>query len=310
MTKVSWCAEVKEYLCERTSNDAGLTRSGKDKRISRCCIEAFLSGALLFSKKYSLADRTLTVDSAPFSELLTYIFINNMHFVTSVTQKTYRSRELFEVRVEGREAEKFFSRFAESFDLSDLITCEECAQYFLRGVFLACGTVTSPDISYHAEFIAPSEELAGALYSYFLVEGREARLIKRRNNHVVYIKGSERLSDLFTEIGATPYAFDVIEKSIEKETRNNINRSCNCENANTKRTVSAFLEFKMAVEKIKGRGEWNSLSKELREAAELRLAYPDASLSELCLYSEAGTISRSGLNHRLKKIIEIAKEND
>ncbi len=304
--KASYSSEVKEYLCERTAVDTGFSKIGKDKKISKCCIEAFLSGALLFSKKYVSDRASLVVESAPFSELLTYLFINVMHFSASVGQKLYRGRELYEVTLDG--AEEFFSRLKASTDLSDFMSCDDCAFYFLRGVFLSCGTVTDPDVSYHVEFITPSEEHANSLFSFLLVEGKEARIIKRRSNHIVYIKGSERISDFFTEIGAGKYALDVIEKSIEKETRNNINRSCNCENANTKKTVSAVIEFRMAVEKIKEAGLWNTLGDQLHKAAELRLAYPEASLSELCLLNETGTLSRSGLNHRLKKIIEIAKD--
>ena len=179
---------------------------------------------------------------------------------------------------------------------------------FFRGIFLACGTVTDPDISYHVEFITPGESEAQALFSFLLVEGKEARLIERRSNFVVYIKGSERISDLFAEMGAGKYSLDIIEKSIEKEIKNNLNRSCNCENANIRKTVSASVEFKMAVEKIKECGMWNTLTEDLRQVAELRLAHPEASLSELCLLDEKTGLSRSGLNHRLKKIISIAKE--
>jgi len=308
--KSTYSAEVKEYLCERTSLDAGFSKGGRDKKLSKCCAEAFLSGALLFSKKHKLSNNVLTVDSAPFSELLTYLFMNVMHFETEVEEKKYRAKTYFEVTLRGKGVDKFLSRLESHADLSDFVTCPTCTELFLRGIFLACGTVTDPDISYHVEFITPGESYAEALFSFLLVEGKEARLIKRRSDYVVYIKGSERISDLFTEIGAGRFALDVIEKSIEKEIKNNLNRSCNCENANVRKTVSAFVELKLAVEKIKESGMWNTLSEELRYAAELRLEYPDASLSELCLLDENTNLSRSGLNHRLKKIISIAKELD
>ena len=308
MTKLSYSAEAKDYLCEKTSVDAGFSKGGKDKKINRCCVEAFLSGALLFSKKHLFSNNILTVDSAPFSELLTYLFVSVMHFDTEVSEKKSRNKTLFEVRLDGEGTEEFISKLSPPFDLSDFIVCPACTEYFLRGIFLSCGTVTDPDISYHLEFITPGEEYADALFSFLLVEGVEARLIERRGTFVVYIKGSERISDFFTEIGAGRFALDVIEKSIEKEIKNNINRSCNCENANTKKTVSAFVEFRMAAEKIKQKGMWNTLPEALRYAAELRLAHPDASLSELCLLDEKGQLSRSGLNHRLKKIMSIAKE--
>ena len=305
--KSSYSSEVKNYLCERTCIEAGLAKGGKDKKIPKCCAEAFVYGALLFSKKHMISD-VLTVDSEPFSELLTYIFMQYMHFSPVVEQRLYRGKERYDVKLEGKGVREFFDRFSAAEDLSDFISCNECTAYFLRGAFIACGTVTDPDKSYHLEFITPGEKIAEALFSLLLVEGKEARLIKRRNNHIVYIKGSERISDFFTEIGAGRFALDVIEKSIEKEIKNNLNRNCNCENSNTRKTVAAFVEFNLAVEKIKDRGMWNTLPEELRRVAELRLKYPDASLSELCLLDEEVTLSRSGLNHRLKKITEIAKD--
>jgi DNA-binding protein WhiA len=305
--KNSYSSEVKKYLCERTCIEVGFAKGGKDKKMSKCCAEAFASGALLFSKKHRVGD-VLTVDSEPFSELLTYIFMQYMHFSPKVEQKLYRGKERYDVTLEGKGSGEFFSRFAEVADLSDFISCPECTAYFLRGAFIACGTVTDPNKSYHLEFITSGEKIASSLFSLLLVEGKEARLIKRGNNHIVYLKGSERLSDFFTEIGAGRFALDIIEKSIEKEIKNNLNRSCNCENSNTRKTVEAFVEFNLAVEKIKDRGVWNTLPEELRRVAELRLKYPDASLSELCLLDDEVTLSRSGLNHRLKKITEIAKD--
>ncbi len=308
MTKTTYSSEVKKYLCERTAQETGFAKSLGVKRINKCCSKAFLAGALIFSKRVDQKMHTLTVDSGDFSELLVYLFIHTLRSEPVVNTRVAGKRTLYDISLDTDGIREITDAFNLSRDLSDFVKCPVCSQYFLRGVFLACGTVTDPKISYHAEFIAPNLRLAEALFSFMLVENKEARLIERRGAFVVYIKGRERISDLFFELGAQPYALDVIEKSIEKEMKSALNRSCNCENANTRKTVSASVDTRAAIEKIRESGAWSNLSDELKVTAELRLEHPDASLSELCLLHEGVSISRSGLNHRLKKICEIAKE--
>ena len=304
MTKVSYSARVKKYLTERSAQEMGFVKAGREKKISRCCAKAFLSGAVLFSKKVRDKYSTISVETSDFSELITYLFIHVLKYEPRVELKSTRGRDVFEIGLD----EEMRDRFASFSDLSEYISCPSCFSYFLRGAFIAAGTVTDPKISYHAEFVVGNEELAKSLFSLLLVENKDARLIERGSNFVVYIKGNERISDLFAEIGAQPYALDVIEKSVEKEMKNSLNRRCNCENANMGKTVSASVDTRAAIEKIKSHGAWNTLSGELRAAAELRIKYPDASLSELCALAEGESISRSGLNHRLRKICNIAKE--
>ena len=110
-----------------------------------------------------------------------------------------------------------------------------------------------------------------------------------------------------TLIGAERVSLDIIEKSIEKDKMNALNRACNCENANTKKTVSASVDVRFAIKKLRESGKFNSLPDELKKTAELRERYPDESLSSLVLLYEGG-ISRSGLNHRMKKLVELSKE--
>ena len=304
MTKVSYSAKVKGYLTERSAQETGFVKSGHEKKISKCCAKAFLSGAVLFSKKARDKYSTLRVETSDFSELLTYLFIHVLKYEPRVELKNVRGRDVFEIGLD-KEIRQMFASFS---DLSEYIVCPNCFSYFLRGAFIASGTVTDPKSSYHAEFVVSDEELAKSLFSLLLVENKEARFIKRGANFVVYIKGNERISDLFAEMGAQPYALDVIEKSVEKEMINTLNRRCNCENANMGKTVSASVDTRVAIEKIKESGAWNTLSEELKAAAQLRLKYPDASLSQLCALAEGESISRSGLNHRLRKICNIAKE--
>ncbi len=310
MLKTSYSARIKEYLCERTCTETGFTKGGKDRKINKCCAEAFLCGSLLFSKKCFFEKNVLKLASDNFSELLIYILIQFIRIEPQAKNISIRDKEFFEIRLPEEYTKIYLNSAEKELDLSDLFHCAECSKYFLRGVFLSCGTVTDPQKSYHAEFLISDEKLAEALFSLLLVEGKDVGFTKRRNIYVIYIKGSERISDFFYEIGAGKYSLDIIEKSIEKEIKNNLNRSCNCENSNTRKTVSAFVEFKVAADKIKSKNAWNTLSEELREAAELRLRYPDASLTQLCLLYDKGNLSRSALNRRLRKITEIAKELD
>jgi DNA-binding protein WhiA len=304
LNKASYSAEVKEYLCHRISAQTSFDKGARDKKINKCCEKAFVSAVLLFTKKLSENTSVLKVETDFFSDLLTYLLIHTMNFVPEVREKGRG----FEIVLSDERSAAFVKKLESAEDLSDFIKCRECMEYFLKGAFLACGTVADPSTSYHLEFVLSSEKKAKALFSLLLVEDMDARLISRRNNFVVYIKGSERVSSFFARIGAQKYALDIIDKSIEKEIKNNVNRSCNCENANTQKTVKAYVELKNATDKIKEKGLWDTLSEDLREVATLRLDHPDASLSELCLLYENGTLSRSGINHRLRKIVETAKE--
>ena len=176
---------------------------------------------------------------------------------------------------------------------------------FLRGVFISCGSVTDPNKEYHLELVLPDRLRAEQLLSFITEHGMPIKSTTRRNNLVLYAKESELIEDFLTYIGAGMHSLEIMQVKIEKDLRNRVNRSVNCDSANLDKTVAAADKSVRDIELIfavKG-ADW--LSPVLRETAELRLENRESSLSELCLMFEK-PISRSGLNHRLKKLSAIA----
>lgn len=178
---------------------------------------------------------------------------------------------------------------------------------FLRGVFVSCGSVTDPNKEYHLEIVLPENHRADALKSFIEEHGMAVKSTVRYKNMVLYLKTSEHIEDFLTYIGAGNRALEIMQVKIEKDLRNHANRCVNCDSANLDKTVAASEKSRRDIELIIERGALDSLPAELRETARLRLENPESSLSELCLLHSA-EISRSGLNHRLKKLSRIAEE--
>ena len=182
-----------------------------------------------------------------------------------------------------------------------------CKQAYLRSVFLACASVSNPGKNYHLEYVfsdkEPALELMGIL-EYFNIS---SKLIMRKKSHVVYIKDGEGISQIFGLIGAGKHLLDFENLRVFRAVSNEINRKVNCETANMAKTAKAFVAFQEDIEYIEKTKGIYYLSEPLRAVAELKLEYPSATLKEI---SEILTppISKSGVNHRLRKISEIAEK--
>lgn len=185
------------------------------------------------------------------------------------------------------------------------LECDSCPAAYLRGAFLSCGAITNPSTDYHMEFSVPYYNLSRDIQALMRELGFEARLIRRKGDNIIYLKESEQIEDCLTLMGATNASLELMGVKMVKDIRNTANRITNCENANIDKTVAAALEQVKAIEKIQQRQGLDSLPEELRELAQLRIDNPDCSLRELGeLLSEP--LSRSGVNHRLKRILEWA----
>lgn len=181
---------------------------------------------------------------------------------------------------------------------------------FLRGAFLACGTVTDPNKDYHLEFSCPTRRLARDLNMLLRRESAlslEAGIIERKGDSVVYLKGSEHIVDLLTYLGAQQASMELIQVKMLKEVRNYVNRTTNFTTANIGKTASAAAQQLSAIQKIESKLGLDGMPEELSELARLRLENPEMSLRELG-ENLSEPISRSGVNHRLKRIMEIARE--
>ena len=189
----------------------------------------------------------------------------------------------------------------------DSVKCDSCIREFLRAIFIACGNVTDPAKRYHLDFSFDSFENAQALVHVLDLAGFAAKISVRKNKFIVYFKDSDTISDILAYIGATTSAFEIMNEKIVKDVRNNANRLVNCDTANIGKAISASQKYIEAIEYIKSREALSTLPSEIREAAELRYTHTQASLNELANKCQP-PITKSGMKHRLEKILSYAEE--
>lgn len=181
-----------------------------------------------------------------------------------------------------------------------------CKKAFIRGMFLAAGSVNDPNKAYHFEIVVHNREMAETVKEVINSFSLDAKVVKRKKYYVVYLKEGSMIVDILNVMEAYVSLMDMENVRIIKDMRNDINRRVNCETANIKKTVNAArrqIEDIEYIEKVKG---LKCLNDSLRQLAELRLEEPDANLSELGEMLNP-PVSKSGVNHRLRKISSIAK---
>ena len=204
---------------------------------------------------------------------------------------------------------KPFGVIEEDFSISDslIIQRECCKRAFIRGAFLAAGSVSDPVKTYHFEIVCLSEAKAKQLQMIMETCNINARVIKRRKYFVVYVKDSSQVVDLLNIMGAYNALMDMENVRIVKDMRNNVNRKVNCETANINKTVSAAVKQIEDIRFIQMSSAFDELPESLQEMAELRVRYPEATLAELGQLLDT-PVGKSGVNHRLKKISLFADE--
>ncbi len=178
---------------------------------------------------------------------------------------------------------------------------------FLRGAFLSGGVISNPEKEYRIDFNIKSRELAEEFYGLLEDKGFGLKIAERANGCCVYSKKSEEIEDLLTIMGAGGETLNLINIKIYKSVRNRLNRVNNFETSNILKTADAAFVQRTAIEKYKKSGKLETLPEELLEVAKLRLENPDSSLSALSKLSKV-KLTRSGLNHRMKKLMEIIME--
>jgi hypothetical protein len=182
-----------------------------------------------------------------------------------------------------------------------------CKRAYIRSAFLCCGSVTNPEKQYHLEFVDSDFDHANALKSLIAYFGVEAKIIERKNHFVVYLKEGEQIVDVLNIISAHKALISFENSRILKEIRNKTNRIVNCETANINKTVNAAEKQREAIEYIADKIGLDKLPLSLREVARARLIYPFVSLKELG-ENMMPPIGKSGVNHRLKRICELAEK--
>lgn len=182
-----------------------------------------------------------------------------------------------------------------------------CKRAYLKGAFLSAGSISIPVKGYHLEFvcndISQAEQLRGIIQGF----GIDAKMIQRKKYYVVYLKEGEAIVDLLNVMGAYASLMELENMRILKEVRNTVNRRVNCEAANIKKTVNAATKQVEDILYIRDHGGLDRLPMQLREIAEVRLENPEATLKEIGELLDP-PVGKSGVNHRLRKISEIADE--
>lgn len=291
---------------------------GKIQWESKHEMHAECYGFLMFAKKFKYNEIVLSTESESvagrFTTLLTSIFGVIVEKRSTLTGRSGRTH-FFTISVpDTKHCNKIFEAFGHlPTDMQLRINranfeTEESVCSFLRGAFLSGGSLSDPAKDYHLEFSVPFKNLCGDLTKLISEVGEYnnvPKIVMRKGSYIAYVKDSEQIAEFLAFIGAPIASMGIMQEKIVKEIRNNTNRKTNSEVANMKKTITASMEQIEAIEIIKNKMGLESLPEELRELALLRLEQPDASLRELGAML-APSISRSGVNHRIKRIMELA----
>lgn len=187
---------------------------------------------------------------------------------------------------------------------NSLLENHDCKRTFLRGAFLGGGSISRPSSDYHLEMVTENEDFAHTIIKIMQSFSLKAKLTDRKNEYIVYLKDGESIINFLSVIGAHNAMMELENVRIVKEMRNNVNRAVNCETANLNKVVKAAVRQVRCIHYIDEHMGLAELPQPLQEVAKLRLEHQDVSLNDLVEYS--GGLGKSGINHRLKKLQEIA----
>lgn len=299
---VSFSASAKAEVC----------RSFPQKR---CCALAQCFGILLFCNSFSADGVRIITESKEFAQILPKLFKRafNVEF-DILPDLTISGKLVFQIidRVKTRTIME-----ACGFGLSDTLSLhinlamveEDCCKAaFLRGAFLAGGSVTDPAKGYHLELSTTHQSVAREGYTLMQeVLPFAPKAAARGGAQVLYLKQSDMISDCLTYLGAPVAAMGIMEARLEKELNNKVNRRCNCDDANTSKVVEAAQEQLAAIRTLRSKTMVEQLPRKLYQAAIAREANPEASLTELASMMEP-PITKPAMNHRLKKLVQMAQE--
>ena len=190
---------------------------------------------------------------------------------------------------------------------------DEDKNSYLRGVFLICGSISDPKTAgYHLEFVIENEESAYFINDLLITRGFRSKILKREKKYMVYIKESERISDFIKLLGAYNSLFYYEDIRIYRDHKNMTNRLNNCEQANVEKMMNSSLEQIKLIERLKKEKDFDLLDDKIKEICIYKEKYKETSMTELAeiiSYETGNKITKSGINHRFRKIKDILKEN-
>ena len=274
-----------------------------------CCKKALAWGILLDAAHVpDTDDVTLILPDAEIAATVRKLFSGVFGKAPAIAEKTVIGRSRYLLTQTSRTAATMLDAWdAGNHDASSFLTCPECTSLFLRGALIGCATANDPQKECHLEFFFKHTARAALLYPILTEIATPPKPVNRKTGCGLYYKSSSVIEDILLQGGAQQAAFAIINGKIENEIRNNENRVNNCDTRNLQKAITASHKHITAIRFLKSEPKlWESMPEELRVTATLRLKHPEASLTELVRLHNP-PISKSGLNHRLAKLLDLAQ---
>lgn len=299
---VSFAASAKAEVCRALPH-------------KHCCAQAACFGILLYCNSFGADGIKIITESREFAYILPKLFKKAFDLsFDSYPSLASPGKLIFQIWDEEK-----IERIMDSFGFSPgdtvslhvnfpIVENDCCKTAFLRGAFLAGGSVTDPVKGYHMELSTTHQSVARETDVLMReVMSFPPKTAKRGGGQVLYLKQSEQISDFLTLLNAPVAAMTIMETRLEKELNNKVNRRCNCDDANTSKVVEAAQEQLAAIRVLKEAELLDKLPEKLKQAALARENNPSASLSELAAMMEPA-ITKPAMNNRMKKLVQLAKE--
>ena len=297
---MSFSAQVKQELCR-----APLSRT--------CCARAEAYGVLLYAQAFSPLEVRIVTQSPGLKARLPLLFKKAFRLDFDVLPPAGEGKGVFLIR-DGDKLRRIFAAFGCDMDTAvalhvnfGVLEEQHCRLAFLRGAFLAGGSVTDPAKRYHLELTTSHYSVSRETPALMQEAGFCVKTAARGASYVLYFKRSDHIEDFLTALGAPVAAMEVMNAKLEKDLLGSVNRRVNCDAANVDKAVAAAQGQIAAIRRLEERGALAALPDKLQEAARLRVDNPELTLSQLAAMCDP-PVTKSCFNHRLRKLTELAGE--
>ncbi|MFD2617759.1 DNA-binding protein WhiA [Terrilactibacillus laevilacticus] len=290
--------------------------------VKPCCATAELAALIRMNGSISIVNKQLSLDicteNAAIARRIYVLIKKNYTFpIEILVRRKMRLKKNNVYIVRMKENTKDFLHALKIVDENfmftreidpDLIKKSCCKRSYLRGAFLAGGSLNHPESSYHLEIFSNYEDHTHSLARLMNEFNLNVKILPRKSGYIIYLKESEKITDFLSIIAAHQALFYFEDIRIVKDMRNSVNRLVNCETANLNKTVSAAMKQIENIRIIEEKLGLDQLPDKLREIAEVRLKHPDVTMKELGELVQGEHISKSGINHRFRKIEVLANQ--
>ena len=275
----------------------------------KCCVQAEAYGVLLYCNTFTGGEVRIVTEHDAFAQRLPLLF-KKAFKLTFDRLPQGEGKHIFSIQDPQKlqTIRQTYGAEGESVALHiNFAVLEEpcCRMSFFRGAFLAGGSVTDPKKGYHLELTTSHQNVSREMLALMRECDFNPKAAARKGNSVIYFKQSEYIEDFLTAIGAPLSAMEVMNAKLEKNLRGSVNRRVNCDAANLDKAVEAAQSQLEAIRNLERQGLLDKLPDKLPETARLRMTYPEDTLSQLAQLCDP-PITKSALNHRLRKLVELA----